>query len=181
MASMEPLLICCLMAHNSRKNGSPTVSCEHQGVRGQDLVSPLSPSGFQPPSSGLLVSPILPPKEADTHTDSRVPPLPPSHTPRDQPLSLKLREGKYTAQKCTEGTSRVGLDPWTPMPETEPFYKVGACGGIAEWKQAQDEASRKPKLDASMECQPIQASHPTSCHVHCHHCIPKLALPTTLE
>lgn len=30
---MEPLLICCLMAHRSRKNGSPTVSWEDGGCR----------------------------------------------------------------------------------------------------------------------------------------------------
>lgn len=33
MASMEPLLICCLMAHRSRKNGSPTVSWVDRGCQ----------------------------------------------------------------------------------------------------------------------------------------------------
>lgn len=37
----------------------------------------------------------------------------------------------------------MGLDPWTPMPEMESFYKAGACPDIAEWKQDWEEASRK--------------------------------------
>lgn len=43
----------------------------------------------------------------------------------------------------------MGLDPRTRMPEMESFYKVGACPDIAEWKQDQEEASRKPKMNAS--------------------------------
>lgn len=35
MASMEPLLICCLMAQSSRKKGSPTVSCRTRSGRGE--------------------------------------------------------------------------------------------------------------------------------------------------
>lgn len=131
--------------------------------RGQGSGPHLStlPSVFQLPSAGLLVSPMLPPSDADNHTHSRVSPPHPSHTPRDRPLSLKLREGKHPARQCTEGTSHVGLDPWIPMPEVALFHKGGACPDIAERKEGQEEASRKPKMDASRESRSNQASHPT--------------------
>lgn len=93
---------------------------------------------FQPPSAGLLASPIIPPTDADTHIHSRVSLPHPSHTPRDWPLSLKLREGKHPAQQCTEGTSNMGLDPRTPLPEMESFYKVGARPGRS-LQETQDE------------------------------------------
>lgn len=44
------------------------------------------------------------------------------------------------------------------------FYKAGVCPGMAEWNQDPEEALRKPKMDASRECQPSGASHPTSYH-----------------
>lgn len=50
----------------------------------------------------------------------------------------------------------MGLDPWPPRPEMEPFYKVGVCPDSAEWKQAREDASRKPRMDASRECRASQ-------------------------
>lgn len=97
MASMDPLLICCLMAHNSRKNGSPTVSCEQGVRRGQDLISTLSlcvPTSKLWPAGGPH-TPLL--KMLRPAPPSRVSPLHPSHVPRDQPSSVGLREGKHPA------------------------------------------------------------------------------------
>lgn len=62
--------------------------------------------------------------------------------------------------------AEVKLELWTPTPETKSFYKAGVCPGMAEWNQDPEEASRKLKMDAFRECQPSEASHPTSYHHH---------------
>lgn len=174
MASMEPLLICCLMAHNSRKNGSPTVSCEQgSGVRGQDLISPLSSLcsslqalGCWHPTHCLLQMLIPSPTLGCLHCIPA----------RDQPLSLKLREGKHPAQQCTEGTSKMVLLCLRRSLST----KLES----AQIELSSSRSEKKPPGNPrrrSLGCWPKQASHATSCHGHYDHCSPKRALPDTLD
>ena len=67
MASMEPLLICCLMAHRSRKNGSPTVSWVGRGCQGAE-AQPASPHSSLPRLQILAPEPLVMPQPQNTFT-----------------------------------------------------------------------------------------------------------------
>lgn len=113
MASMEPLLICCLMAHRSRKKGSPTVSWGAGRGRSEAEASH--------PASIPVLSLWRPPWNPSYPLPPTPPPLPASHLPFDPGAAQPSRPHTQGVSLDSQLRHRPRwaaafiLSPWQPF------------------------------------------------------------------